>query len=674
MRLGKANFAGLASARQQSEMNCILSGSWPPLKPLPVFKYETVEYRATIDFDKLRGEWVCRKTSFPSNTVQELRGGLREITIALPHGETEPLLESPEQAEQEQEQDKHRRLQSIHDWRENFESGKHYFVLRNYLSESQRAEIDDSLRMSLTARQLQFNSKNIALVFDALSTAGGRFATLIEFAKRSMAKPETFSMEAGGATPEVEHEIDNHNPSLEASAPKFGQVHTSDIPFIQNREYEEAEELNAHASEVPAISIKSVWLEQVPPSLTEWTSRTEPKPFDFETSQALDADSVSLVEEPDQEGHAAPLQDFAAEIRMDEPSDDRSRDSSPRLPALEISVSRVAFVFLFLFAVAVLSVGLIMGFGPLSGRLMEASKSMLNFSTTSPTESGQTHESTSPASLPPVTSSDKSPGTNKLGSIATSEDESRETVGGSIPLEESPATDTHSSRIVEAKPYAESEVRSDRTGAGGLIVRNEPPTSIYKAPPSGKAPSPTSSAPDRPAPNNLASAAAPHSAKPTAILVNIPAPANEAFRVSFPEKAIAATSSFAMMSQLSVLVSPQPRSPFVHRPARLEAGELVSFVWPRFPRAGDRFGTANLIKVRVTIGQFGQVRKVDFLSGSPSFLTATTRAIYKWHYSPTLLDKKPVQVQQDVTIEFRPGRILGAGVNPASTPRLAPVE
>jgi hypothetical protein len=650
MRLGKANFAGLASPRQRSEMNCILSGSWPPLKPLPVFKYETVEYRATIDFDKLRGEWVCRKTSFPSNTVQELRGGLREITLALPHAETEPLLECTEQAEQEQEQDKHRRLQSLHDWRDNFESGKHFFALRNYLSENQRAEIDDSLRMSLTARQLQFNSKNIARVFDALSTAGGRFATLIEFAKRNMAKPETSPMEAGEAAPEVEHEIHDHNPSLETSAPIFGQVHTSDIPFVQNQEYKEAEDLSVDASEVPAVSIKSVWLEQDPPSLAEWTARTAPKPFDFETSETRDADSVSLVEKPDQEDHAASLPDFAAEIRMGESSGDRSEGSSPRLSALEISVSRVAFAFLFLFAVAVLSVGFIIGFGPLGARLMEASKSILDFSATSPTESGQTRESASSTSLPTEKSFDKSPSTKKLGAITTSEDESRETAGGSIPLEKSLAKDAHSSRIVESKPYIEPEVRSDPTGAGGLVGRNEP------------------------APNNTARAAAPRSAKPSVILVNIPARGNEAFRVSFPERAIAATSSFAMMSQLSVLVSPQPRSPFVHRPARLEAGELVSFVWPHFPRAGDRFGTANLIKVRVTIGQFGQVRKVDFLSGSPSFLTATARAILKWHYSPTLLDKKPVQVQQDVTIEFRPGRILGAGVNPASSPRLAPVE
>src|SRR5271157_5390203 len=85
----RPNLAGLASPVQQAEMRLLLAGRWPPLKPLPVFKYETHEYRASIDFDKTHGEWVCRKTTFPSNKVQELRGGLAEITLALSHGQQE---------------------------------------------------------------------------------------------------------------------------------------------------------------------------------------------------------------------------------------------------------------------------------------------------------------------------------------------------------------------------------------------------------------------------------------------------------------------------------------------------------------------------------------------------------------------------------------------------------
>src|SRR6202521_3542654 len=181
------NIAGFTSPVQQAEMKILLAGRWPPLKPLPVFKYETDEYRASIDFDKTRGEWVCRKTSLPSNNVQELRGGLTEVTMALPHGQAEVFDEcsAAEQQKQELEKDASRRLQAILEWRKNYENGALYSGLQGYLSENQQDEIDDSIRLTLTARQLQFNPKNVASVFDALSKAGGKLATLIEIAQRN---------------------------------------------------------------------------------------------------------------------------------------------------------------------------------------------------------------------------------------------------------------------------------------------------------------------------------------------------------------------------------------------------------------------------------------------------------------------------------------------------------
>src|SRR4029077_3747136 len=144
------------------------------------------ECRASIDFDKTRGEWVCRKTSLPSNKVQELRGGLTEIAMALPHSQAEVFAEcaAAEQQEQELEKDASRRLQAILEWRENYENGALYSGLQEYLSKSQQDEIDDSIRLTLTARQLQFNPKNVAYIFDALSKAGGKLATLMEIAQR----------------------------------------------------------------------------------------------------------------------------------------------------------------------------------------------------------------------------------------------------------------------------------------------------------------------------------------------------------------------------------------------------------------------------------------------------------------------------------------------------------
>src|SRR5580700_5681148 len=206
----KPNVAGLTSQLQENEMRLILAGLWPPLKPLPVFKYGADEYRAEIYFDRTRGEWVCRKTSLPSNKVEELRGRLTEMTMALPHTQAEVFTEAAEAEPQEQEleNDANRRLQAILEWRENYGNGALYSELQAYLSESQQDEIYDSIRMTLTARQLQFNPKNVEFVFDALWNAGGRLATLIAMAQRNKAEQEAdVQARAETATLEAESQV-----------------------------------------------------------------------------------------------------------------------------------------------------------------------------------------------------------------------------------------------------------------------------------------------------------------------------------------------------------------------------------------------------------------------------------------------------------------------------------
>ena len=699
MRLSKANIAGLTSPGQQSEMKSILAGRWPPLRPLPIFKYETVEYRATIDFDKKRGEWVCRKTSLPSNKVQELRGGLREITMALPHGEAEVFNEDDEQQEQELEKDTNRRLHAIQEWRENYENGRLYFELRDYLSESQRTELDDSLRLSLTARQLQFNSKNVAYVFDALSTAGGRFATLIEFARRNKAKHGTAPQSQGeGAVPETERAIDHDKQPLEISSREFGTVLNNSNPFVRDQE---AAAPCADANELPAVSIKDVFPEQEQTCLPERMAHTASRQFEIETSEIVDEDSATLVEYPHQEGHHSPaltgfapqvrtgqssadriegwssrfpvdedsatlvephqeghhspgLTGIAAQARTGQSSADRLEGWSSRFPTVQISAFQVAVCgLLFLFAVIAFTVGLTVGRGAIGRRPRGAAKSIVAIAAKPPTLPDQADESTSRTPTPPVASSDAAAGTHRIDDATPAGEKSKESTRGSEYSAEGRSTNSDSSPATESKPSAKLEVNSEHSAAIGPIVRNvSPPASSQ--PHSPKAVAPTSSAPRNLAPYRLTPTigAELHLPRPSAILVTVPARGSQPFWL--PEKAIAATSSFAMTSQLSVFISPEPGPTAADRPARLEGGELVSFVWPRYPRPGRRHGFAETIRVRATIGQLGQVLEVKFLSGSPSLLPATMRAIHQWRYRPTLLDKRPVEAQQDVTIEFRP--------------------
>ncbi len=619
----RPNIAGLTSQVQQAEMTLILAGRWPALKPLPVFKYETDEYRASIDFDKTRGEWVCRKISFPSNKVQELRGGLTEMTMALPHGRAGVLAEcaATEQQEQELEKDANRRLQAILEWRENYESGALYSELQGYLSESQRDEIDESIRLSLTARQLQFNPKNVAFVFDALSKAGGRLATLIEIAQRNKMQQEGDAQSQGDAGDSV--------------APSGAEISTGALPqsleasFSSERAENFAPEaiktfipalgegftpapveslIPATVENFPTEPIGSVFPEQDQRSSPELIAHTASEVSEIVMREILDASPRSLVEDFQEKAHRhTAVTRFRPQVRTYkvEPSTGHIKNSPFHFYVLKISRFQVA-ALLFLSAVISLTVGLAVGRGPLGKRLPDTQKSILAVDATSPAPLNRPGETTSRTSTTPAANTFNTPAVNP------------------------PATATAGSR--SESPSAQS------LKAVGSI--------------SG---APRNSAPRRVTP---ATTAAPHPSPSSAILVTGPGNGSKPFRLILPEKPIAASSSFAMTSQLSVLVSPEPGPAPAHKPARLEAGQLVSFVWPRYPRPGDRHGSSETVKVRTTIGELGQVLDVKHVSGSISLLPAAMSAIRLWRYKPTLLNHRPVQAQQDVTIEFRPPQYL----------------
>lgn len=579
----RPNLAGLASPVQQAEMKLILAGKWPPLKPLPVFKYETGEFRAAIDFDKLRGEWVCRKISFPSNKVQELRGPLTQITAALPHGPAEVPAEvsaeelPAEQQEQELEKDAHRRLQAFQQWRENFESGAFYSELRHYLSESQQAEIDESIRLSLTARQLQVNPKNVAYVFDALSHAGGRLATLLEIAQRNKAGPQAVS------------------PTL------------TEAPALETGLQVPAENLiPATLEDIQDEPIGSPLPRQNQSPSLEWITLSASQTNGTAAPEPLHSSIPSFIEDfPEEQPQYAELPVSPEQVPanpFDSSADPLEGSPSHRF-VLEISAFHIAaLAAVILLAVIALTVGLTEGRGLLGKRLLDAQKSMLPVDAASPV-ANSLHP---PSVNPPAPPKDVAP--------------------------------------------AESPSAPILNASAGPIDRNAPSPSPTSAPPESVAP--IRGASINPATRSLSPAmsAIPYRSSPSAILFTLPSSGSKPFRVNFQEKTIAASRSMAITSRLSVLVAPEPGLATTHPSARLQAAELLSFVWPRYPKRRNRYESAETVKVRTTIGPLGQVLDVKLLSGSTSLLPATSSALRLWHFKPARLNNRPVPSQQEVSI------------------------
>ncbi|HME13103.1 MAG TPA: energy transducer TonB [Candidatus Acidoferrum sp.] len=321
-------------------------------------------------------------------------------------------------------------------------------------------------------------------------------------------------------------------------------------------------------------------------------------------------------------------------------------NSPSRSYVLEISgIQVVAVVF---FALISLAAALTLGRTQLAKRLLALQKSTLPVDAQRPAVSDRPSETSSPSALPaanafPVPEANP-PALPPAGSLSES--------SSVRPLDTRPEAPPIGARPVAASPQ--------RDTSNGLVARNAPPPVKSQASHLSKTADPMSAGPANPIPRRVPPAmrAARHLLSPSTILVSGPGDGSKPFRLTLPEKPIAASSSFAMTSQLSVLVPPEPGSAPNHKSARLQAGELVSFVWPRYPRPGDRHGSAETVKVRTTIGELGQVLEVKHVSGSLSLFPAANSAIRQWRYKPTLLNSRPVQAQQEVTIEFRPPQHL----------------
>ena len=384
----------------------------------------------------------------------------------------------------------------------------------------------------------------------------------------------------------------------------------------------------------------SVFPEQDQPPSPKLIAYTASQTSKIATPKILNTNPPSFVEELQEKvQYRAPLAGFRPGARTGkvERSADRIENSPSRLYALEISGFQVAAV-VFLFVGLSLAVVLAVGRSPLGKRLRDTQESMPGADSTSPALLNRPGETASRTSTPSAENTFLTPAVKP----------------------QAPAT--AGSRL--ERPSAQSLTNSGNSEASpessGPTALNAPAPANPQPAYSRRTVGPISGAPAKPAPRRAAPAprVAPHLRTPSTILVTGPGDGSKPFKLILPEKPIAASSSFAMTSQLSVFVSPEPGPAPAHKPARLQAGELVSFVWPTYPRPGDRHGSAETVKVRTTIGEFGQVLDVKHVSGSISLLPAAMSAIRLWRYKPTLLNSRPVQAQQDVTIEFRPPQRL----------------
>jgi len=84
----------------------------------------------------------------------------------------------------------------------------------------------------------------------------------------------------------------------------------------------------------------------------------------------------------------------------------------------------------------------------------------------------------------------------------------------------------------------------------------------------------------------------------------------------------------------------------------LSGGTLQHKVMPVYPLAAIPLRLGGTVVLDTTIDEKGHVADVKVVSGPPLLTAAAIDAVRQWHYSPFLLNGKPVKMQKQVSINF----------------------
>jgi protein TonB len=80
---------------------------------------------------------------------------------------------------------------------------------------------------------------------------------------------------------------------------------------------------------------------------------------------------------------------------------------------------------------------------------------------------------------------------------------------------------------------------------------------------------------------------------------------------------------------------------------------LVREVKPVYPLPARRAGVQGEVILQAVIGKDGRIQNLRVISGNPLLVKAAWDAVIQWRYRPYLLDGEPVEVETQITVNFK---------------------
>jgi protein TonB len=82
-------------------------------------------------------------------------------------------------------------------------------------------------------------------------------------------------------------------------------------------------------------------------------------------------------------------------------------------------------------------------------------------------------------------------------------------------------------------------------------------------------------------------------------------------------------------------------------------GLLVKRVPPSYPPTAIQMRKEGIVELLATISRTGAISKIRVLSGDPTLAKAATDAVHQWKYRPYLLNNEPVEIETQITVNFK---------------------
>jgi protein TonB len=112
----------------------------------------------------------------------------------------------------------------------------------------------------------------------------------------------------------------------------------------------------------------------------------------------------------------------------------------------------------------------------------------------------------------------------------------------------------------------------------------------------------------------------------------------------------------ALLKPTPIHADLKPPKPAVIRLSRMEPGMLIARVEPKYPPLAVQTRTQGEVVLTAVIGRDGRIENLHVVSGHPFLIASAVDAVRQWRYRPYILNGQPVEVETQITVNFRLGR------------------